>query len=224
MGAQAPPAWQASIGAARAVFKQPRAWQEASSPGTHQLASSLHGLQLVYGELRDIIFEQLYRFHVQVARLEVVLQVGVVAALGQALAAIHAHRGTEVPWDVHSKAPALPGPVVSWEARLPAALGPAGLCSPAPWELPAMRLPGSGPTPGRHLRVRARRAAAAAGARRVCRAGGRGAERAAGRRALQVGSLRAPPPTPTPTPTPPYPPSRGFPRMPGQSAAVQSCP
>lgn len=30
----------------------------------------------MYGELRDIIFEQLYRFHVQVSRLEVVLQVG----------------------------------------------------------------------------------------------------------------------------------------------------
>ncbi|KAL4439477.1 hypothetical protein ABPG77_008806 [Micractinium sp. CCAP 211/92] len=31
-------------------------------------------VKLVYGELRDIIFEQLYRFHVQVSRLEVVLQ------------------------------------------------------------------------------------------------------------------------------------------------------
>lgn len=32
-------------------------------------------VQLVYGELRDVIFERLYRFHVQVSRLEMVLQV-----------------------------------------------------------------------------------------------------------------------------------------------------
>lgn len=31
--------------------------------------------QVVYGDLRDVIFEQLYRFHVQVSRLELVLQV-----------------------------------------------------------------------------------------------------------------------------------------------------
>ena len=31
--------------------------------------------QLVYGDLRDVIFERLYRFHVQVSRLEMVLQV-----------------------------------------------------------------------------------------------------------------------------------------------------
>lgn len=36
---------------------------------------SLSPLQVVYGDLRDVIFERLYRFHVQVARLELVLQV-----------------------------------------------------------------------------------------------------------------------------------------------------
>lgn len=30
----------------------------------------------MYGELRELIFERLYRFHVQVSRLELVLQVG----------------------------------------------------------------------------------------------------------------------------------------------------
>ena len=33
-------------------------------------------LQLVFTDLRDVIFERLYRFHVQSARLELVLQVG----------------------------------------------------------------------------------------------------------------------------------------------------
>lgn len=32
-------------------------------------------LQVVFGDLRDVIFERLYRFHVQVSRLELVLQV-----------------------------------------------------------------------------------------------------------------------------------------------------
>ncbi|PSC73790.1 hypothetical protein C2E20_3044 [Micractinium conductrix] len=45
-------------------------------------------VKLVYGELRDVIFERLYRFHVQVTRLELVLQ-EVDAHLGDICGRVH---------------------------------------------------------------------------------------------------------------------------------------
>ena len=45
---------------------------------------------MVYGDLRDVIFERLYRFHVQVARLELVLQVRVVLQVGGGVVQVRA--------------------------------------------------------------------------------------------------------------------------------------
>lgn len=51
------------------------AWPKRSQSIDQPSMISLSPLQVVYGDLRDVIFERLYRFHVQVARLELVLQV-----------------------------------------------------------------------------------------------------------------------------------------------------